>query len=751
MEFYDFGNFRLSPAERYLLHKGEAIQLTPKAFDTLYALVRRSGHLVTKEELLNEVWQDAFVEEATVVQNISTLRKILSRDGRESRFIETVPKRGYRFVADVITSIDDGSVQPVRNGSKAGSKLLVTQNGDKSNSEVGSDKLNDGTTTFPAGVFRELNPPGVSARPRSLSTIWIITLLTLLVVIVAAILIVRSLQRSPSVDAPFAKMSLGRITRTGKVITSAISPDGKYVAYVARDAGKESLWLRQVSAPNDAEIMPPMEVQYLGLSFSPDGNYVYFINYVKGKIEASLYRIPTIGGSPQRVLTDIDSPVTFSPDGKQIAFVRGYPANHETAIVVAYADGTNEQKLASRIFPAFFSVAGPAWSPDASVIACGVRNPDPQEISETVLGIEIANRKEFPLTEQTWAEVGRLSWHLSGARIILTAAEEPGLHQLWQISRPSGVASRITNDLNDYRGVSLTSSMNALATVEREAKSSIWITSGPQFRGTELNSSSNDGQAGISWTPDGRLVFASGIGLQSDIWIIDADGGPKKPLITNNRRDFAPIVTRDGRFLVYSSAEDGSPAKLWRTNLDGSDPKQLTFGNDDRFPASSADSKWVLYSAFAHDGSDGNLDERLWRVPIDGGESSQVVSEKSTRPTVSPDGKMIAFSYHSSPTAPWLFRIISYETRKLIKDLPVALPSAGIMQWAPDSLAVTYVETRDGVSNIWRLPLDGTSAKQITHFESGQIFRFAWSHDGKRMAIVRGVPNGDVVLIRDFG
>ena len=112
---------------------------------------------------------------------------------------------------------------------------------------------------------------------------------------------------------------------------------------------------------------------------------------------------------------------------------------------------------------------------------------------------------------------------------------------------------------------------------------------------------------------------------------------------------------------------------------------------------------------------------------------------------------MITYSYHSSPTAPWLFRIISYETRKLIKDLPVALPSAGIMQWAPDSLAVTYVETRDGVSNIWRLPLDGTSAKQITHFESGQIFRFAWSHDGKRMAIVRGVPNGDVVLIRDFG
>jgi DNA-binding winged helix-turn-helix (wHTH) protein/TolB-like protein/Tfp pilus assembly protein PilF len=106
---YEFDNFRMDVAERSLLRNGTPVQLTPKAFDTLLVLVMRSGHLVEKDELLKEIWPDTFVEEATLAQNISTLRKVLGQDGSGHQYIETVPKRGYRFISSVRVMQDNGT------------------------------------------------------------------------------------------------------------------------------------------------------------------------------------------------------------------------------------------------------------------------------------------------------------------------------------------------------------------------------------------------------------------------------------------------------------------------------------------------------------------------------------------------------------------------------------------------------------------------------------------------------------------
>lgn len=192
------------------------------------------------------------------------------------------------------------------------------------------------------------------------------------------------------------------------------------------------------------------------------------------------------------------------------------------------------------------------------------------------------------------------------------------------------------------------------------------------------------------------------------------------------------------------------PAKVWRRDIDGSNPKQLTFGNDDRFPACSFDGKWVFYSSFSANQQD-RYDEQLWKVPLEGGERALVIDHGSSRPTFSPNGKLIAFRYQPAPELPWRLRVTSYDTGEVVKDLPVERSVLPLMQWAPDGRGLTYVETRNGVSNIWLLPLDGSAPKQITHFDTAQIFRYAWSNDGKRLALVRGIQNGDVVLIRNFG
>jgi DNA-binding winged helix-turn-helix (wHTH) protein/TolB-like protein len=108
---YEFGPFRLDVAERMLLRDGEAIPLQPKAFDLLLVLVEHHGHLLEKDELLQAVWPDTIVEEVNLANNVSVLRKALGEDGNGQRFIETVPRRGYRFVAPV-REAQAGTVEP---------------------------------------------------------------------------------------------------------------------------------------------------------------------------------------------------------------------------------------------------------------------------------------------------------------------------------------------------------------------------------------------------------------------------------------------------------------------------------------------------------------------------------------------------------------------------------------------------------------------------------------------------------------
>jgi len=110
---YRFGPFRVQPLERRLLRHDAPVPLTPKAFELLLVLVEAAGHLLEKDQLMKRVWADAFVEEANLANNISLLRKMLSGGNGGEEYIETVPKRGYRFLAAVTTVTRPDDDQPV--------------------------------------------------------------------------------------------------------------------------------------------------------------------------------------------------------------------------------------------------------------------------------------------------------------------------------------------------------------------------------------------------------------------------------------------------------------------------------------------------------------------------------------------------------------------------------------------------------------------------------------------------------------
>ncbi len=162
-------------------------------------------------------------------------------------------------------------------------------------------------------------------------------------------------------------MQMSRLTSTGKAAIANISPDGNYVVHTMTDQGKSSLWVRQIVTGSDVQIIPSDVVAYHSTVFSPDGNYIYYVMSNNVTPIPTLYRVPTLGGRADKILADIDSDVTFSPDGQQIAFIRQLSSQGEEALMVANINGSNVGKLTSRKEPGFFVSEGgisPSWSPD---------------------------------------------------------------------------------------------------------------------------------------------------------------------------------------------------------------------------------------------------------------------------------------------------------------------------------------------------------------------------------------------------
>ena len=326
---------------------------------------------------------------------------------------------------------------------------------------------------------------------------------------------------------PFQNIKATRLTTNGRAADAAISPDGKYVIYVRDYGSQQSLWVKQVLTSSDIQIAPPEEAGYKGLTFSKDGNYIYYVKRANDSPLPALYQMPTLGGAAKRLLEDIYSAVTFSPDGKQFAFLRAREdQDQENALMIANADGSAERKLASAHPPREFSNwhgQGPAWSPDGKSIACVVggsnAGSDPMNLSE----VQVADGTLKPITTRGWYLIRRVAWLADGSGLIIVAADKGSTYyanQVWHISYPSGEARKVTADLNHYRSLSLTADAKSLSAVQSNRVSNIWVApNGEAARATQIRfgGSNEEGIDGLAWTPDGRIVYYSRAGGGDDI------------------------------------------------------------------------------------------------------------------------------------------------------------------------------------------------------------------------------------------
>ena len=738
-KIFEFGPYRLDTSERVLLRDGQPVPLTLKAFEVLLLLVENSGHIVAKDDLMNRVWANSFVEEGNLKVTVSMLRKALDDNHNGNRYVETVPRRGYRFVAEV-QEVTTERVNFVLH--------------ERTRKTLTIDEM--GTAHELPETQRPLDNHGLLHKLKqhklAFAVIGVLALTFSTAIIFVSVNYIRPRLNARKPAPPFSNYKIMPLTTSGRAGEAAISPDGKYVAYFASDGTNRTLWMRHISTASDMQVAGPPNVPIANLTFSPDGDYLYYIAEDEGeggKGSNWLYQIPVLGGTPRKLTADIDSAVTLSPDSKQLGFLRGYAAQGEACVIVANSDGTGERKLATHHLGELFlngpNVLGPAWSPDGEMIVFAFTDYRAGASGASLMAVRVKDGVEKLIVSGPWQTIGRIIWLRDGSGLVFIAAEQGSERngQIWHVSYPGGELRRITNDLLDYQNLSVSADSTALVTVQNNQISNLWTTSNGFQDAAQISSSKSDALDGLAWTPDGRVVYVSRANGQSQIWITNADGTDKKQITFDSSWKGRLSVSPDGRYVVFA-ARRNDLFNIWRMDIGGGNEVQLSRGRQNGVPQITSDSRWVVYASF-----DGK--PTLWKVPITGGEPVQLTDYHSGLLAMSPHDGQILYDYveKDEQAQPHRrFAVIPFEGGAP-RMLDFILPGRNI-KWDPEGGALTYIDSRAGVSNIWSRPIDGGPAKQLTNFKSHRIFRHDWSRDGKKLALVRGNWTSDAVLIRDL-
>ena len=706
-----FEGFTVMRERRLLIAGGSPVPLTSKAFDTLVVLMENRDRVVTKDQLLRQVWPDVDVEEGNLTQQIFLLRKALGETAQQPRCIVTIPGHGYRFTARVNAISGDTAALDVSTSGSAWS-------------------------------------PAVSRR----AVTFVGTGLALLAVVVLLTIVIGSrwMRRDKADAAVDFTRHIARITESGKATFSAISGDGRYVAFVENDGDQYSLWVKQVGADGRTPLAPRQPLRIAHLSFSPDNKYLYFARRTAAGPMLVLFRVPVLGGPETPILQDVDSPVSFSPDGREFVFLRG--AGPESHIVIAAAGGGSERRLAMRTSPLAFSAFAPDWSPDGKFVAAV--SIDARNGSGTIVLLPVAGGDGSELHTSA-NSIGRLRWLPDGSGLLTVMSERREGRLLtrllggaiWRIGYPDGGAERLTSDLveHDLCCVDIRANGSAVASVLNTLVSDVWIAPSDQPDALKKLTSDHPVVSRHSWLPDNdTMVYRD---LSGRLNAVDKAGRVVALSLPDGRKAVGSIsACGDGRYVVFR-AQPGN--NIWRVRPDAGGAVRLTSGVNDFNPACSHDGKWVLYASVGPDRPS------LWRVSIEGGKPTQL-GRDGYDVLPSPRGRMIYYSTDAvnegaDRNRPDRWVVVSSIDLTPLLDLDVPddiSPLPGTMPvWAPDESGLDYVVTRDGVSNIWRQPLSGAPRVQITDFREGQIFSFAWSPNGRWLSLGKGINRSDVVLM----
>jgi eukaryotic-like serine/threonine-protein kinase len=537
-----------------------------------------------------------------------------------------------------------------------------------------------------------------------------------------------SASRTASTSVAFNQLQVTQLTSSGNAFLPTVSPDGKYVVYLQIGPEGAGLWLRQVAATSSVRLVPPDGPRSpRAATIGPDATFVDY-----WRPDNTIWRVPFLGGTPRQILDGAVTPLGWSADGQRMTFVRSNPSGRGLDLATANRDGGDVRAVAERSGFATGMPGGtilaPSWSPDGRRIAMFRRlGEDVRDIGIEVFDVTdgqsriVRTRGDVPLG---------LSWFDDQTLLIAQALETGTPSQLWRIAYPGGERTRLSNDTTRYSNISLSADGNILVSARPETRVAIWVgdRSGAGrdiVRPTPFLSSAQQ-YATLGW--DGpRLLFTHTLNGRYEIFRVDPDGGTPEAVIAG--REFS--VADDGT-IVFRAVGEGDG--LWKVGRDGQHPVELAKGSIS-YPMISNDAKQVVYDARA-----GEV-QTLWYLPAAGGTPTQMLRLGiESFSDISPDGRSI---------------IIVDDGKWTVCDLPactvrksIAPLAGGRPRWMPDGKAFSYY---DGKSNtiLWQQPIDGSAPRQLTQRTSdGIIGSYAWSRDGKRLAVSRATPSSDIVLFK---
>jgi eukaryotic-like serine/threonine-protein kinase len=600
------------------------------------------------------------------------------------------------------------------------------------------------TPAAPPSAPASVTPSGSSvivqaARRHKLGTF--VVLLGLVVVVAAAVYGIFSVVQHTHHE-PFESFSIENLTNNGHVSLASISPDGKYLLHAMDENGLESLVLRNIPTGSNTQVVAPAAVHYDGLAFSPDGNYIYFVRSEEEEHTISvLFRAPVLGGSPWPLVRDVDSPVAISHDGQRIAFLRIRHDSTNADLIIANSDGSNEHAVFTNQAVPTDSLV-PAWSPDGKTIIIPIVQPTRDDLGG-FLAVDASTGKESNIGVTRTAIFYYPAWMPDGQGFVftLTRPQEGKLQsQIGYLAYPNGAVRNLTSDTNDYLSPSVASDGKTLVATQSQVRMDFSVTSASApSEWHPLRLASQQHVWRWDWTPDGRLILPQA----GDVRVVTVAGA--ETVVLSDKMRIADQVAScgGGQTIVFRQLGRSGNAheNLWRMDMDSTNQKQLTFGLNEESPSCAGGGKWVYYI-------DHGDNRYVKRVSVDGGTPELVVKSPIGIFALSPDGTKILSSEVGEADHKLRLRIDSVEDHKM-QYFDVDQRALYHVDFTPDGKGVVFPVREKDVDNLWTQALDGSPARQLTHFTADHIFSFGYSRDGSKLAMERGHSESDAVLLHD--
>ncbi len=690
---FEFGEFVLDTREKVLLRNQEPISITPKAFSLLQTLVENHGHILAKDQLMATVWANSFVEESNLTFTVNLLRKTLADSSQNPRYIETVPKRGYRFIAPVVQF---KNIKP----SNGLDELAPTPELTKSKT-------------------------GASRLPKYLIPVLSVIIIGLLA---TGFWFATSSSREPDAPILSAAFSAEKLPTSGNSGYAVISPDGKYAAYTDESGGKQSVWLRHLENAENIQIVPPSDDIYFGLTLSNSGDSLFFVRKTaSGHALPALYKVGVIGGVPVKLVENVIRPVGLSPDDKQISFIRCmYKKDDFCSLNIADVSGENEQKLFSTL--SGVHIHDSRFSPDGKSIAFswGRTGNDINDFRVSEVGIETGAQRE--ILAERFFDIGSQEWLPNGSGLLFSANDYiDGKAAIWVVSTATGKISPLTKDTASYSKISLDKTGNKMIAVQQEPDFKINVLANGQIKAL---ANARD----LTFSNSGRIFYST---FDGEIWMVNQDGTEQRQLTNNVFAESSPRVAPDGR-TVYFSSNEGGTRHVWRMNIDGTNRTQVTTANGGYPEFITSDGQYIFYVS----ASDG----RLYKVSTDGHET--LVHEKMLqRPAISPDGSLIAYFFLDHDKI-YQIAVMRTENKEVVRTFNYGTSFALRIAWSADSKTLNYIADSKGRNFLWQASLDEKEPRLIADLGGEEIRYLAISPADNTFGYIRGKWNYHVTLLR---